>query len=117
MTGHPNCANTPKAVFFPTVNLPYTAVAQYRVNKAKQVCEGCPCQLECYQTAVANQERHGVWGGVDFNNRTYGRQLKPCGTNAAYERHKYNGETPCQECVKARNEHRKQEHNRRRGNG
>ena len=30
-----------------------------------------------------------------------GRVLKPCGTNAAYQRHKKNGEYPCIPCVEA----------------
>ena len=29
------------------------------------------------------------------------RELKPCGTPAAYERHRVNGETPCQACLSA----------------
>ena len=31
------------------------------------------------------------------------RQLQPCGTDAAYRRHRYNGEDPCAECHAARN--------------
>lgn len=30
-----------------------------------------------------------------------GRKLKPCGTNAAYARHKRNGEYPCTACLEA----------------
>lgn len=30
-----------------------------------------------------------------------GRTLKPCGTNAAYARHKKNGEYPCTPCLEA----------------
>lgn len=30
-----------------------------------------------------------------------GRELRPCGTEAAYQRHRYNGEAPCAECVEA----------------
>lgn len=30
------------------------------------------------------------------------REVKPCGTRAAYYRHKRNGETPCQACVDAK---------------
>ena len=29
------------------------------------------------------------------------RDLHPCGTPAAYQRHRYHGETPCDECKKA----------------
>lgn len=30
------------------------------------------------------------------------KQLKPCGTDAAYRRHKRNGEYPCPPCLEAR---------------
>ena len=103
-------------MFFPKAVLPYNTGAQHRVDTAKQICEGCPARLQCYQTAVANQEQHGVWGGVDFNKRRYDREPQPCGTYAAYHRHKYQGETPCQECDKARNEYRQQQRTKRKGN-
>lgn len=32
------------------------------------------------------------------------RELKPCGTLAAYHRHLYHGETPCGDCRRARRE-------------
>lgn len=35
------------------------------------------------------------------------RELKPCGTRAAYARHKRNGETPCAECVDANRSRRR----------
>lgn len=41
-----------------------------------------------------------------------GRQLKPCGTEAAYKRHKRNGEAPCDACARA---HRDGQRGRDRG--
>ena len=32
------------------------------------------------------------------------RELKPCGTNAAYVRHRRHGEYPCADCLEAHNE-------------
>jgi len=37
------------------------------------------------------------------------RQLQPCGTPAAYRRHLYHGEEPCQQCRDAHND-RTREH-------
>ena len=37
-----------------------------RVARAMAVCHGCPVQARCYAAAVANGERWGIWGGVDF---------------------------------------------------
>lgn len=41
----------------------------------------------------------------DYRLRTRGpaRKPKPCGTAAAYRRHKWNGETPCEPCRLAYN--------------
>lgn len=40
-----------------------------RMARAVAVCHGCPVQAGCYAAAVANGERHGVWGGVSFEPR------------------------------------------------
>ena len=57
---------------------------------------------------------------IIWYNTNVARQLKPCGTRAAYERHRRKGEVPCDEC-KAANSARtgellKQEHHRQRHN-
>ena len=30
------------------------------------LCYGCPIIKQCYDFALANNERYGVWGGIDF---------------------------------------------------
>lgn len=32
--------------------------------RAKAVCAGCPVQDLCFRTALARDERHGIWGGL-----------------------------------------------------
>jgi hypothetical protein len=32
---------------------------------AARACHGCPVLVECGEAAEANDERHGVWAGVD----------------------------------------------------
>jgi len=42
-------------------------------ERAAAVCEGCPVLDECYRTALAISVSYGawgVWGGVDFSNRS-----------------------------------------------
>lgn len=41
---------------------------------------------------------------VSYHCRGIDREqnLAPCGTNAAFQRHRYRGETPCEACVEAR---------------
>ena len=33
---------------------------------AMELCNSCKVQEICLQTAEANHERHGIWGGQDF---------------------------------------------------
>lgn len=37
------------------------------VQKAREVCFGCPVRLRCHEYAVANGETWGVWGGMTQN--------------------------------------------------
>lgn len=36
------------------------------IDQAEELCAGCPLLKQCYDFAVANEEKHGIWGGVDF---------------------------------------------------
>lgn len=38
-------------------------------NRAKRICMECPVNVECYKSALANDEKWGVWGGVNFARR------------------------------------------------
>jgi WhiB family redox-sensing transcriptional regulator len=42
------------------------AQARDREARARAVCAGCPVRADCFGVAVANRERHGVWGGFSF---------------------------------------------------
>ena len=35
-------------------------------DDAEAFCYGCPLLKQCYDFAVANNEKDGVWGGIDF---------------------------------------------------
>ena len=54
----------PELFFAPEDERP--ADREARMAQAVAVCHGCPVQAECYAAAVANGERRGIWGGVDF---------------------------------------------------
>lgn len=66
---------------------------------AARQCHSCPLLLACQQYALANEERYGVWGGVDFEARAIG-----CGTDRAYQIHKRRREQVCPECQAAHDE-------------
>lgn len=75
---------------------------------AKAVCAGCPVRLECLDHALANGEKHGVFGGTSERERRRLRRSRPSapraprpirhGTPGGYNTHRRRGETPCDAC-------------------
>lgn len=59
------CPTTDPEAFFPEKG--------GSTKSAKAVCSGCPVRPDCLAYAIANDERHGVWGGLSERNR---RRLK-----------------------------------------
>lgn len=41
-----------------------------RKEKAIGVCQSCPVTIECLTYAVLNDERWGIWGGVNLSKMT-----------------------------------------------
>lgn len=79
-----------------------------RIRDAKAVCATCLVQAACL--AAATDDDHGVWGGMTRDERRAKpktapkpkpRTPQPCGTKAAYQRHRYKGEPACDACRKA----------------
>jgi WhiB family transcriptional regulator, redox-sensing transcriptional regulator len=35
----------------------------------RELCEDCPVRQECLETALANRELQGLWGGTTFDER------------------------------------------------
>lgn len=52
------CRTVDQDLFYPPKGLPYEAA------KAKAVCASCPVRQDCLEYALANGERHGIWGGL-----------------------------------------------------
>ncbi|WP_228988624.1 WhiB family transcriptional regulator [Streptomyces sp. DH8] len=91
------------------------------IREAIAACLSCPVLLLCRQAAAdeergdGKQSRYGVRGGLTPVQRWAadphtqagkgkgGRRLAPCGTDAAYERHRRDGEQPCDPCRRAHN--------------
>jgi WhiB family redox-sensing transcriptional regulator len=40
-----------------------------RVERAKEVCRGCPVIVECRHHALTVYEPYGIWGGLDESER------------------------------------------------
>lgn len=62
------CRGRDVDTFFPrVVGIPAVQLKE----KAAWICRDCPVRRECRETAEANFEQFGVWGGVDFSLRSY----------------------------------------------
>ena len=88
------------------------------LNQAKQICRTCPVQLPCLETALANNERYGVWAGINFGTtkrreemrRHLGITVNPRfehGTVAGAKAHQRRGETACPSCRNAERAYRR----------
>ncbi|MFF8447902.1 WhiB family transcriptional regulator [Streptomyces leeuwenhoekii] len=66
-------------------------------HDAAQQCRQCPLLLDCMRYALANDEQHGVWGGVDF-------EARGCGSDRGFRAHRTRGEQPCPMCQAAHDE-------------
>lgn len=53
------------------------AQKRFRVPRAKAVCSTCPVQAQCLDTALANDERFGIWGGRTYAERKKLRRRRP----------------------------------------
>lgn len=50
------CAQTDPALFFPDKG--------GSAREAKRLCATCPVRIQCLESALDNDERHGIWGGL-----------------------------------------------------
>jgi WhiB family redox-sensing transcriptional regulator len=118
-----SCRQIDPELWFPEREDSDTSGVIRMARAAKQVCAHCPVQTECLTAALTNDERFGIWGGVNM------RQIDPQerrrlrrehnvhtmfpppkvmpwpehGTEAAAARHRRRGERPCGLCLAAAN--------------
>ncbi len=65
-----NCLGVDPDLFFPERGA--------STSEAKAVCAGCSVREDCLEYALANGEKHGVWGGeTERGRRRIRRQRKP----------------------------------------
>jgi hypothetical protein len=81
-------------------------------TEAKKSCYGCHARIECLKQALAGDERHGVWGGLDPNERWQvthkdgtwldyrGTVRAACGPESSLKKHRTLRET-CTVCEQA----------------
>jgi WhiB family redox-sensing transcriptional regulator len=56
-------------LFYPPLRPEKKVVRLSREASAKAVCAGCPVAAACLQSAFANDERYGIWGGLTDRER------------------------------------------------
>jgi hypothetical protein len=78
-----------------------------QINQALMICQGCAVQPECLAEALQltpKSDAGGVWGAHTKAERDRlrpkgrRRPVEPCGTYAAYVRHKNQKTTICEPC-------------------
>ena len=64
------------------------AEAPAELERAKQLCTGCPVKAQCLDSALSRQEPWGVWGGEIFDRGSVVPRKRPRGrpSKAALER-------------------------------
>jgi WhiB family redox-sensing transcriptional regulator len=79
------CRGEDSGLFFPPNDAEPREQRLARERKAKSICAGCPVRIECLEYAVRIREPHGIWGGLNENERRVlisrgeGRQLRSLG--------------------------------------
>jgi len=62
------CRGMDPNVFFPERGRPLSDI--------RAICAGCPASDECLEYALANNEHHGVWGGMSERQRRTIRRVR-----------------------------------------
>ena len=74
---HAACRDTDPELFFPVGN---AGPALHQLDRAKQVCAGCPVRTPCLEWALASGQEAGVWGGTSEDERCALRRMRQAST-------------------------------------
>jgi len=50
--------------------------ARKKLARAKTFCDRCPVREECLEFALTNNQTHGIWGGMNNNQRREIKQIR-----------------------------------------
>ena len=64
--GNAACANQDPELFFPIGS---TGPAERQTERARQICQSCPVRQPCLECALEAGADHGVWGGLNEQER------------------------------------------------
>ena len=63
------CRGPHAAVFFPPAHPERKEERHSREQRAKAICATCVVRGECLDYAIGIREPHGIWGGLNENER------------------------------------------------
>lgn len=63
------CRGPHAVVFFPPPRFERKTEKLERESRAKDICRSCAVRSECLQYALSIREPHGIWGGLNENER------------------------------------------------
>lgn len=105
------CIGKNNAIFYPPSS---SGDNTFVYAEARAICATCSVREDCLEDALVNQVSYdvGMRGGTTPNERRAIRRerrgitaeiqpIQPCGTRAAYVRHRKHGEEPCEDCREA----------------
>ena len=62
------CKDLPVLLFFPPEG-ERQAERDNREARAKAVCNTCPVRMRCLEEALERNDKHGIWGGLNPDER------------------------------------------------
>lgn len=69
---HASCRGTDLTLFFGPAtgdDREHPLDKRDRENEAKWFCAGCPVRTDCLEYALTHNEKYGIWGGLDGDER------------------------------------------------
>ncbi len=63
------CRGPQSRVFFPPAHFERKDETLEREDRAKAICSTCAVRQECLDYALRIREQHGIWGGLNENER------------------------------------------------
>ncbi len=55
--------------FYPPMHAERKHERLARERRAKSICAGCPVRIQCLEYAIHVDERYGIWGGLNQDER------------------------------------------------
>jgi WhiB family redox-sensing transcriptional regulator len=69
------CRTGNSSDFYPPMHTEGKHERLARERRAKSICAACPVRLRCLEYAIAADERYGIWGGLNNDERRVFRRI------------------------------------------